>query len=108
MLAIRLLKMPAGRRGMVKGRSGRKFQASGKTADPNALVGSGEIFLRDGRVQQYSLLVLLGRFYRSKGTRSFHRASRGKISFEPGIGHIDEVDFAFAEYSPDCEWYSRV
>ena len=34
--------------------------ASGKTADPNALQGSGEIILHDGQVRQYSLLVALG------------------------------------------------
>src|SRR5260370_40278416 len=53
-----------GEEGGKKGRGKDKwediYEASGKPADPDALIGKGEIFLRDGRVQQYSLLVLLG------------------------------------------------
>jgi len=45
---------------MVQGKLEGEFEASGKTADPDALIGKGEIFLRDGRVQQYSLLVAIG------------------------------------------------
>ena len=59
-LADQIVENAGGPKGMVKGKLEGSFQASGKTADPNALIGSGEIFLRDGRIQQYSLLVLLG------------------------------------------------
>jgi len=59
-LADQIVENAGGPKGIVNGKLEGSFQASGKTADPGALVGSGEIFLRDGRVQQYSLLVLLG------------------------------------------------
>ena len=50
---------PGGRRNG-RGRIEGVLEGAGKTADPNALAGRGEIHLRDGEVQQYSLLVALG------------------------------------------------
>jgi hypothetical protein len=49
-----------GAKGMVTGRLEGYLDAGGTTADPNALSGVGEIILRDGQVQQYSLLIALG------------------------------------------------
>ena len=70
-LADQLVENAGGPKGMVKGKLEGKFQASGKTSDPEALVGQGEIFLREGRVQQYSLLVLLGQILQIEECRSF-------------------------------------
>src|SRR5262249_29967096 len=59
-LADQIVENAGGPKGMVKGKLEGSFQASGKTGDPDALIGKGDIFLREGRVQQYRLLVLLG------------------------------------------------
>ncbi|PYJ73550.1 MAG: hypothetical protein DME75_01260, partial [Verrucomicrobia bacterium] len=59
-LADQIVTDAGGPKGTVQGKLEGNFEASGKTADPDALIGKGAIFLRDGRVQQYSLLVLLG------------------------------------------------
>src|SRR5262249_13876696 len=52
-LADQIIADAGGLKGMVQGKLEGSFQASGKTAEPGALVGNGEISLRDGRVQQY-------------------------------------------------------
>src|SRR6478672_7157480 len=58
--AEKLMTNAGGPAGMVQGRVEGFLNAKGKTADSNALSGRGEIFLRDGKLQQYSLLVALG------------------------------------------------
>jgi type II secretion system protein N len=81
-----------GPRGMVQGKLEGSFQASGKTADPEALVGKGEIFLRDGRVQQYSLLVLLGELLQIEELRELHlEQAEAKYHLTPGSVTIDEL-----------------
>ena len=77
---------------MVSGKLEGSFQASGKTADPNALIGSGEIFLRDGRIQQYSLLVLLGQILQIEELQELHlEQAEAKYHLSPGLVTIDEV-----------------
>lgn len=61
--ADQIITNAGGPRGMVQGKLEGSFEASGKTADPEALAGEGEISLLEGRVQQYSLLVLLGELF---------------------------------------------
>nr|MDQ6939567.1 AsmA family protein [Verrucomicrobiota bacterium] len=56
----RVLTEAGGPAGMLKGHIEGKLDARGKTADANALTGDGEIYLRDGEVHRYSLLVALG------------------------------------------------
>jgi AsmA-like C-terminal region/AsmA family len=81
-----------GPRGMVRGKLEGSFHASGKTADPEALVGKGEIFLRDGRVQQYSLLVLLGELLQIEELRELHlEQAEAKYHVTPGLVTIDEL-----------------
>ena len=68
------------------------FLASGKTADPEAFVGKGEISLRDGRVQQYSLLVLLGEVLQIEELRELHlEQAEAKYHVRPGLITIDEL-----------------
>jgi hypothetical protein len=77
---------------MVKGELEGSFQASGKTADPNALVGKVEIFLRDGRVQQYSLLVLLGQILQIEELQELHlEQAEAKYHLSPGLVTIDDL-----------------
>jgi hypothetical protein len=78
--------------GMVQGKLEGSFQASGKTADPDALIGKGEIFLRDGRVQQYSVLVLLGQILQIEELRELHlEQAHVKYRVNPGLIMIDEL-----------------
>jgi hypothetical protein len=77
---------------MVQGKLEGSFQASGKTADPEALVGEGEISLRDGRVQQYSLLVLLGELLQIEELRELHlEQAEARYHVSPGLVTIDKL-----------------
>jgi hypothetical protein len=89
-LADQIVENAGGAKGMVKGKLEGSFQASGKTADPNALVGKGEISLRDGRVQQYSLLVLLGQLLQIEELQELHlEQAQAKYHLSPGLVTID-------------------
>jgi hypothetical protein len=91
-LADQIVENAGGPRGMVKGEFEGNFQASGKTADPNALVGGGEIFLRDGRVQQYSLLVLLGQILQIEELQELHlEQAEARYHLSPGLVRIDQL-----------------
>jgi type II secretion system protein N len=81
-----------GPKGVVQGKLEGNFQASGKTADPEALEGKGEISLRDGRVQQYSLLVLLGEILQIEELRELHlEQAEARYHVSPGLVTIDEL-----------------
>jgi len=91
-LADQIIANAGGPRGMVQGKLQGNFQASGKTADPEAFVGKGEISLRDGRVQQYSLLVLLGELLQIEELRELHlEQAEAKYHLRPGLVTIDEL-----------------
>jgi hypothetical protein len=91
-LADQIVENAGGPKGIVKGKLEGSFQASGKTADPGALVGSGEIFLRDGRVQQYSFLVLLGQILQIEELQELHlEQAEAKYHLGPGLVTIDEL-----------------
>jgi AsmA-like C-terminal region len=91
-LADQLVENAGGTRGMVKGKLEGSFEASGKTSDPEALVGKGEIFLRDGRVQQYRLLVLLGQILQIEELQELHlEQAEAKYHLSPGLVSIDEL-----------------
>jgi len=91
-LADQLVENAGGPKGMVKGKLEGSFQASGKTSDPEALVGQGEIFLREGRVQQYKLLVLLGQILQIEELQELHlEQADAKYHLSPGLVTIDEL-----------------
>jgi hypothetical protein len=91
-LADQIVENAGGPSGMVKGEFEGSFQASGKTADPNALAGKGEIFLRGGRVQQYSLLVLLGQILQIEELQELHlEQAEARYHLSPGLVRIDEL-----------------
>jgi len=91
-LADQLVENAGGAKGMVKGKLQGSFQASGKTSDPEALVGQGEISLRDGRVQQYRLLVLLGQILQIEELQELHlEQAEAKYHLRPGLVAIDEL-----------------
>ena len=91
-LADELVENAGGPKGMVNGKLEGSFQASGKTGDPEALVGEGEIFLREGRVQQYRLLVLLGQILQIEELQELHlEQADAKYHVRPGQITIDEL-----------------
>ncbi len=91
-LADQLVENAGGAKGMVKGKLEGSFQASGKTGDPGALVGRGEISLRDGRVQQYRLLVLLGQILQIEELQELNlEQAEAKYHLRPGLIAIDEL-----------------
>ena len=64
----------------------------GKTDDANALTGAGQIFLRDGQLQQYSLLVALGQILQIEELTQLHlEQAQAKYHISPGLVTIDEL-----------------
>jgi hypothetical protein len=91
-LADQIVENAGGPKGMVKGKLEGRFQASGKTGEPDALTGEGEIFLRDGRVQQYKLLVLLGQIFQIEELQELNlEQADAKYHVNPGLVTIDEL-----------------
>ncbi len=91
-LADQIVSDAGGPKGVVQGKLEGNFEAAGKTADPNALIGKGEIFLRDGRVQQYSLLVLLGQILQIEELTQLHlEQAQVKYHVSPGLVTVDEL-----------------
>lgn len=81
-----------GPEGIVRGRLEGMLEAAGKTADANALAGHGEIFLRDGEVQQYSLLVALGQILQIEELTQLHLdQAHVKYHLSPGLVTIDDL-----------------
>jgi type II secretion system protein N len=92
--ADRIITEAGGVLGTVTGKLEGHLDASGKTADPNALSGSGEIILHDGQVRQYSLLVALGQLLQIQELQQL-RLDQAQVKYHiaPGIVTIDELVF---------------
>jgi AsmA-like C-terminal region/AsmA family len=81
-----------GPKDVVHGKLEGSFQAAGKTADPNAFTGAGEIFLRDGQVRQYSLLVAVGQVLQIDELTQLHlEQAEAKYHISPGVVTVDEL-----------------
>jgi type II secretion system protein N len=92
--ADRIVSDAGGVPGMITGRLEGHIDASGTTADQNALAGTGEIILRDGHVQQYSLLVALGQLLQIEELRQLHLdQAQIKFHLSPAVVTIDELIF---------------
>jgi type II secretion system protein N len=90
--ADRLIAEAGGPKGVVQGKLEGNFQASGKTADRVALDGGGEIFLRNGQVQQYSLLVALGQILQIEELTQLHlEQAEARYHINSGLITIDEL-----------------
>ena len=90
--AEKLLTNAGGPAGMIQGRVEGFLDATGKTADSNALTGHGEIVLRDGKLQQYSLLVALGQILQIDELMQLHlEQAEIKYHISPGIVTIDQL-----------------
>jgi AsmA-like C-terminal region len=91
-LADQIVQNAGGPKGMVNGKLEGSFQASGKTGNPDALVGKGEIYLREGQVQQYRLLVLLGQILQIQELQELHlEQAEAKYHLNPGLVTVDEL-----------------
>ncbi|HEY1583923.1 MAG TPA: AsmA-like C-terminal region-containing protein [Chthoniobacterales bacterium] len=87
-----LLTNAGGPAGMITGRVEGFLEAEGKTADPNALTGHGEIVLHEGKLQQYSLLVALGQILQIDELMQLQlEQAEVKYRISPGIVTIDEL-----------------
>jgi hypothetical protein len=92
--ADRIVADAGGARGMITGRLEGHLDASGTTADQNALSGAGEVILRDGQIQQYSLLVALGQLLQIEELQKLHfDQAQVKYHLNPGVVTIDELLF---------------
>jgi type II secretion system protein N len=90
--ADQLVTEAGGPKGMIKGRLEGMLEGRGHTADPNALTGQGEIFLRDGEVQQYSLLVALGQILQIEELTQLRLdEAHVKYHLTPGLITIDDL-----------------
>jgi hypothetical protein len=80
--------------GTVTGKLDGRLDATGKTADPDALSGTGEIILRDGQVRQYALLVALGQLLQIQELQQL-RLDQANVKYHinPGVVTIDELMF---------------
>lgn len=92
--ADRIISEAGGVMGTITGKLEGHLNASGTTADPNALTGTGEIILRDGQVRQYSLLVALGQLLQIQELQQLHLdQAQVKYHIDPGVVTIDELIF---------------
>jgi hypothetical protein len=90
--AAKLMANAGGPAGIIEGRVEGFLEAAGKTADSNALTGHGEIILRDGKLQQYSLLVALGQILQIDELMQLQlEQAEVKYHISPGIVTIDEL-----------------
>jgi type II secretion system protein N len=92
--ADRIITEAGGTLGTVTGKLEGHLDATGKTADPNALSGSGEIILHDGQVRQYSLLVALGQLLQIQELQQL-RLDQAQVKYHisPGVVTIDQLVF---------------
>jgi hypothetical protein len=90
--ADRIVTDAGGPKGMVHGRIEGMLEAQGKTAAPNALAGVGEIYLRDGQLRQYTLLVALGQLLQIEELAQLRfEQAHVKYHITPGVVMIDEL-----------------
>lgn len=92
--ADKIITEAGGALGTVTGKLEGHLDATGKTADPDALSGSGEIVLRDGQVRQYSLLTALGQLLQIQELQQL-RLDQALVKYHinPGVVTIDELVF---------------
>ena len=92
--ADKIITEAGGNLGTVIGKLEGYLDASGKTADPDALAGSGEIILRDGEVRQYSLLMALGQLLQIQELQQLKLSEAlVKYHIDPGVVTIDQLVF---------------
>ena len=90
--ADQIISEAGGPSGVLQGKLEGSLQTEGKTTDPDALAGSGEIFLHDGQLRQYNLLVALGQLFQIEELTQLHLdQAEAKYHLTPGTVTIDEL-----------------
>src|SRR6266568_659154 len=90
--ADQIISEAGGPSGVLQGKLEGSLQTEGKTTDPDALAGSGEIFLHDGQLRQYNLLVALGQLFQIEELTQLHLdQAEAKYHLAPGVVTIDEL-----------------
>jgi type II secretion system protein N len=90
--ADQIITEAGGPSGVLQGKLEGSLQTEGKTTDPDALAGSGEVFLRDGQLRQYNLLVTLGQLFQIEELTQLHLdQAEAKYHLTPGAVKIDEL-----------------
>jgi type II secretion system protein N len=78
--------------GVLQGKLEGNLETEGKTTDPDALAGNGEIFLHDGQLRQFNLLVALGQLFQIEELTQLHLdQAEAKYHLIPGAVAIDEL-----------------
>jgi type II secretion system protein N len=78
--------------GVLQGKLEGSLQTEGKTTDPDALSGNGEVSLKDGQLRQYNLLVTLGQLFQIEELTQLHLdQAEAKYHLSPGVVTIDEL-----------------
>ena len=91
--ADQIISEAGGPAGTLQGKLEGNLEADGKTTDPDALSGSGEVFLKDGQLKQYSLLVALGQMFQIEELTQLHLdQAEAKYHLSPGLVMIDQLD----------------
>ena len=90
--ADQIISEAGGPSGVLQGKLEGSLQTEGKTTDPDALAGTGEIFLKDGQLRQYNLLVALGQIFQIEELTQLHLdEAEAKYHLAPGVVTIDEL-----------------
>jgi type II secretion system protein N len=90
--ADQIITEAGGPSGVLQGKLEGSLQTEGKTTDPDALAGSGEVFLHDGQLRQYNLLVTLGQLFQIEELTQLHLdQAEAKYHLTPGMVKIDEL-----------------
>lgn len=90
--ADQIVSEAGGPAGVVTGKLEGYLDAGGKTADANALTGTGEIHLREGQVRQYSVLEALGQLLQIEELRQLRLDdAHVKYRVSPGVVTVDEL-----------------
>ena len=90
--ADQIITEAGGPSGVLQGKLEGSLQTEGKTTDPDALAGSGEVFLHDGQLRQYNLLVALGQLFQIEELTQLHLDQAGaKYHLAPGVVKVDEL-----------------
>jgi type II secretion system protein N len=83
--------------GVLQGKLEGTLQAEGKTTDPDALAGTGEVVLHDGQLRQYNLLVALGQIFQIEELTQLHlEQADAKYHLSQGLVTIDELNLRSA------------
>ena len=90
--ADQIISEAGGPSGVLQGRFEGNLAVDGKTTDPDALSGVGELILHDGQLRQYNLLVALGQIFQIEELTQLHlEQANAKYHLSPGVVNIDEL-----------------